>query len=482
VGGPASLDGGFTTAGAVEFSGADVSGRLSLATARIGASANGYSLIGDGLRAGRDLLFNEGAFEGEILLAGAVIGGSLICRGARLGQGIEQNALVAVRLSVRGDVILDRITSAGTVIVAGADIGGRFCCRGAKIHGNAAGDSLAADGVRVGGSVLLSEQCVTAGAVQLSHATIGGSLHCSRTSIGVNKEGNALVAQQTNVTGGVLLDAGFAAAGTVSLCGASIGRELRWDPGGPATGEVNLEGARAHQLTDNWTGPRTLGYWPVWRLRLGGFVYDGFGSDYPATVNQRLEWVRAQYAAQPELAEAAAPFSTQPYKQLADVYRRIGQDDDARAVEIAVRRDVRKYGNLSRPALLLNWVLDVTIRYGYKTGRAFAGIVALYLLVFLAFLFAQHQGDLIAASNVQNTSLHPAALHCVTGYPCFYPAGYAFDLVVPLIDIRQADFWQPNGHHWLGWAWILGSWMATALGWFLATLLVVGYSGLARQE
>ena len=38
-------------------------------------------------------------------------------------------------------------------------------------------------------------------------------------------------------------------------------------------------------------------------------------------------------------------------------------------------------------------------------------------------------------------------LHCVTGYPCFCPAGYAFDLVVPLINIHQAEFWQPNGHH-----------------------------------
>jgi hypothetical protein len=90
--------------------------------------------------------------------------------------------------------------------------------------------------------------------------------------------------------------------------------------------------------------------------------------------------------------------------------------------------------------------------------------------------------NLIAAVNVQNQALHPTPLHCVTGYPCFYPAGYAFDLVVPLINIHQAEFWQPNGHHWLGWAWVTGAWTVTALGWGLATLLVVGYSGLARQQ
>jgi hypothetical protein len=73
---------------------------------------------------------------------------------------------------------------------------------------------------------------------------------------------------------------------------------------------------------------------------------------------------------------------------------------------------------------------------GPSKSRALAGIAALYVIVFLAFLLAQHQGNLIAATNVQNPSLHPAALHCVTGYPCFYPAGYAFDLVVPLINIH----------------------------------------------
>jgi len=513
VGGPAYLDGGFIAAGAIELSGADISGLISLAAAQLGANKKRYALLGDGMRAGRDVIGDGGAFGGGIRLAGAEIGGSFLCRGTRLGAGWEQNSLVAVRLKVGGDVLLDRLISAGTVIVAGADIGGRFCCRGAKLNGSDAdGDALSANGAKVGGSVLLNNECTTAGAVQLSHASIGGSLHCGGARLVANKDGNALLAQQINVIGGVLLDEGFATAGTVSLRGASIGRELRWELGGPAGGEVNLEGARAYRLTDNWTGPRALGYWPAGRLRLAGFTYAGFGGDHPATVNRRLDWIRSQYAthhensqngnraaassgssghARTSSAENAQPpallatpslFATQPYKQLADVYRRAGQEDEARAVEIAMRRDLRKYGNLPRLARSLNWLLDVTIRYGFQTGRALAGIVTLYLIVFLAFLFAQHQGDLIAASNVQNASLHPAALHCVTGYPCFYPAGYAFDLVVPLINIRQADFWQANGHHWLGWAWVLGTWMATALGWFLATLLVVGYSGLARQE
>ena len=499
IGGPAYLNSGFHAVGAVDLSGADVGGMVSLAGATLGPDRFRRALTGDGMRAGRDLVTDGGNFGGGIRLTGAVIDGSFHCRDTSLTTSMEHYTLAAARLRVGGDVLLDRLDSAGALLVAGAVIGGRFCCRGANLKGaDADGDALAANSLKVGGSVLLTEQFSAVGAVQLSHSTIGGSLRCSSARLEVAEDQRALTAQQINVTGAVLLDEGFAAAGTVSLRAASIAREFRWEPGQPARGEVNLEGARTQQLTDNWASPRSLGYWPAARLRIAGFTYDRFGGDHAASVKQRLAWIRSQYNAHPEHAQTASPptgngqtpaaedpasvFVTQPYKQLADVYRRAGQEDEARIVEIAMRRDLRTYGNLPKPARLLNWVLDVTIRYGFQTTRALAGLAALYIVVFVALLFAQHQGSLIEASNLQNTSLHPTALHCVTGYPCFYPAGYAFDLVVPLVNIHQAEFWQVNGHHWLGWIWVLGSWTATALGWFLATLLVVGYTGLARQQ
>lgn len=74
---------------------------------------------------------------------------------------------------------------------------------------------------------------------------------------------------------------------------------------------------------------------------------------------------------------------------------------------------------------MLNWLLDITISYGFQTGRALVAIAALYMVVFTALLFAQHQGSLIVASNLNGSSLHPTALRCITGYPCLYPAGYA---------------------------------------------------------
>ena len=439
IGGPAYLNNGLLSAGAVDLSGADVGGVVNLASASLGSNKSRCALVGDGMRASRDVVADNGNFSGGIRLTGAVVDGSFICRDTKLNASMEHYTLAVARLKVGGDVILDRLDSAGALLMAGADIGGRFCCRGSSLKGaDPDGDALSANSLKVGGSVLLTAQFTAAGAVQLSHSTIGGSLRCSSAQLKVAEGERALTAQQINVTGAVLLDEGFVAAGSVSLRAASIARELRWEPGQPARGEVNLEGARTQQLTDNWASPRSLGYWPATRLRIAGFTYDRFGGDQAASVEQRLAWIRSQFAVHTEYAQAASPavstgqtpatsgpapvFVTQPYKQLADVYRRAGQEDEARSVEIAMRRDLRTYGNLPKPARLLNWVLDVTIRYGFQTARALAGLAVLYIVVFVALLFAQHQGTLIEASNLQNTSLHPTALQCVTGYPCFYPA------------------------------------------------------------
>ena len=60
----------------------------------------------------------------------------------------------------------------------------------------------------------------------------------------------------------------------------------------------------------------------------------------------------------------------------------LGRTPEARAVAIARRRDLRKYGNLNWYRRFGNWFLDATIRYGYQTWRAAAGLAA----VFVAFL------------------------------------------------------------------------------------------------
>ena len=76
----------------------------------------------------------------------------------------------------------------------------------------------------------------------------------------------------------------------------------------------------------------------------------------------------------------------------------------------------------------------------------------------------------------------PSATQCTSSYPCFYAVGYAVDTVIPIISVHQADNWGPYGQVPWGRAWVAGTWIATGLGWALATLLVAGYTGLVRRD
>jgi hypothetical protein len=484
----------FTSQGAIRLAAVSVTGSIRCQGATLsGSDADGDSLVLNAAKVSGSIFLSNGfAAAGAVRLARADVTGSVACGGARLGCDKERNSLVGDGLRVGRDVALDTdrdgapFTAVGAVRLTGADIAGQLKCQGAKLRGgDRDGDALFCNGVKVGDSVYLERGFSAAGAVKFSRATIAGSFHCRGAHLGANRKGAALTADRMSVNGGVLLDEGFTADGAISLRGAAIVRELCWAPGNvPAA--VNLEGARVQQLTDDWTGDRPGGLWPKGTLRLAGLTYDGFGGDTPPQVGHRLAWVRSQHeppAGNGTVKPAATPFSAQPYKQLADVYRRAGQDDEARAVEIARRRDLRRYGNIGQPRKALNWVLDVTIRYGFQTWRALAGLVGLYAIAFSAFLFAQHQQGLITPANTQAAEReHPTALQCAPTYPCFYPAGYAIDIVFPLINLHQAENWRADGHHSWGWAWITGTWVATGLGWALATLVVVGYTGLARRD
>jgi hypothetical protein len=56
------------------------------------------------------------------------------------------------------------------------------------------------------------------------------------------------------------------------------------------------------------------------------------------------------------------------------------------------------------------------------------------------------------------------------------------DVVVPIINLRQAESWRVDGHAPWGWAYIAVGWVATGLGWAFTTLAVAGYTGLIRKD
>ena len=370
-----------------------------------------------------------------------------------------------------GDVFLgEGFSTAGAVELAGADIAGSLSCSGAQLTGrDEDGYALSAAGIKVGGDVHLGDGFTAEGGISLISARLSGSLEVMPTRLAGNEED---ADQDDDDEEEVSLDAS----------NAQITGALHWLPAEQVRGQVNLEGAAAGELKDDWTSCNGWknGHWPCGgRLNLDGFTYVSLGGYERTSADQRLTWIRSQYRRSDTSWQG---FATQPYEQLAAVYRHAGQDDQARKVAIARRADLRKYGNLNRYRRFGNWFLDWSIKYGYQTWRAATGLAALFVVFLALSILAQHQHAIVPIGEIEGLHPAPSVTQCMSNYPCFYPVGYTIDTVIPIINVHQTDYWGPDGHAPWGWAWLGLTWVVTGLGWALATLLVAGYTGLVRRD
>jgi len=490
-----------------------------------GRDGHGYALTARGLKVSGIAHLDDGfTAAGAIRLAGAEIG-QLRFDGARLtGRDGHGYALIAGGMKVSGNVYLDKgFTAAGAIRLSGAEVG-QLICDGARLNRcDDRGYALTAHGMKASGNVYLNQKFTAAGTVSLTSAHVGGSVRLSGAKIGqprhdgarltdTDRDYYALNAARMEVNGNVYLDDRFTAAGTVSLASAHVGGSvvldpaepagtdeafkftairaqiagaLRWAPKRPLSGQVNLEGATVGQLEDNegednWRD-RPNGFWPAdGRLRLDGFTYGRFGGPNQPSVDDRLKWIRGQY--QRRAGHGPADFATQPYEQLAAVYRQAGLDGQARKVAIARRADLRKYGDLTPYRRFGNWFLDWSIQYGYQTWRAVLYLAALFMIFLVLSIVGMRQHVIVPIGDIKGLHPVPSATQCTSSYPCFYPAGYAVDTVIPIINVHQADNWGPDGSAPWGQAFVVSTWIATGLGWALATLLVAGYTGLVRRD
>jgi hypothetical protein len=412
---------------------------------------------------------------GPLTLMGANIRTQLVCSDANF-EGKDDLGYSLQAFDARiGDVLLDNATTEGGVSFAGAEITGFLSCDDATLGKNIGGQSISASPPVKAGTMSLRGM-EAAGSVDIGAAEIARQLLCTDTKLGTDNEGRSLMASMIVATD-AFLDGDFATQGAIRLDRARLSRSLSWVPSEQIQGSLNLTNATVGELLDYWSRDRPNGNWPgSGRLSLDGFTYDWVGRDTGANEKDRLSWIRSQYAAD------SAKFSTQPYEQIAAIYRQTGQDAAARRIAIARRVDLRRYGDLTPLRKISNWLLYTTIRYGYATWRAGVALCLLYVAVAGLALVARDLNLVVPVGNIQGLSSVPVATHCTASYPCFYPAGYAIDTMIPIIDVHQAGNWGINGSAPWGWIWVTGTWIATGLGWALATLLVAGYTGIVRQQ
>ena len=305
----------------------------------------------------------------EVNLFGAHIGGTLDLRGVSLSNP-GGRALWANRLTVGHDMICwEKFAAFGEVQLRGAHIGGLLSLRGASLS-NPGGCALWANRLTVGHDTICSDGFTAAGEVRLSGAHIGGKLHLEGASLS-NPCGPALAADHLTIEEDLICSDGFTAIGEVRLPSASIGRRLDLkgaslsNPAGYALtldkanvdvlsllpeprpdGVVSLSEAKVGSFDDDPVS------WPV-AFDLLQFRYDVLGNG-KVSPRQRLEW----------LGRHRGGYVPQLYDQLANTYRRAGDERAARMVAVAKQR--RRRHALSP----LSWLWYITVGYGYRPWLA----------------------------------------------------------------------------------------------------------------
>ncbi|MET9775971.1 membrane-associated oxidoreductase [Streptomyces sp. NPDC006367] len=438
----------------------------------------------------RTLLVTAPQEDGEISalrIAGARITGKLDLTHAVLDRPVRMSrcyftdrpglyGIQVPRLSLRGSVMpgLDLAGARvdGMVQLSDCRVRGRLTLTGAQVAGAlrlgharllegddgapalqltqaTIGDDLWAPGLRVHGEL------------RLTGTTVSGSVDLSRARL-THDGGPAFDAEILTVEGHLLLRHARV-RGWIGLRAARIaGRvDLSYiclsNPGGPALrassatiGELWLRrgshpvrgvlNLRRAQLDVLFVEPEMV---PD-QVHVSGLVYTTLTPHEPA--GRRL----------PMLERDADGYAPDAYEQLTAAYRRIGDDDAARLVQLAKQRRHRR--TLPWYARLWGHLQDVTVGYGFRPLRAGGWLLSL-----------------LAAGSVA-FGLHPPPALKPAESPDFHPVFYTLDLLLPVISFGQENAFAPTGRYQTL------AYVLIIMGWILATTVVAGVTRTVSRQ
>lgn len=451
---------GMITSGEVRLIDARITGPLHVDNARF-ANPGGDALTADGLTVGRSMTCERLAAEGEVRISGADIGAQLVFDGAVLTNP-GRTALAADGLTVGQGMFCAELHAFGMLRLVGARINGPLGFPAARLI-NPDGLALVCDGIIADGGIFCRGGFAARGAVRFVGARVGGPVELEGAFLS-NPGADALAADTITVDHNVTCT-GMSVQGAVRFAGARVKQRLDLreaileNPGDVA---LDLEGAEAAAL-NLLTRQRPQGTvilanmrvgsfhddqvtWPA-VLRLDGFVYETL-ENASIDVRGRLLW----------LARNQAGYVPQLYEQLAATYRKHGHEEAGRRVAIAKQWGRR--AQLNPPGKAWNWLLYLTVGYGYRTWLAVVWLIVLTAI-----------GSLIFG---QSYPAHMVA--ATTPAPAFHPIAYSLDVLLPIVDLGQQTAWLPQG------AALYWSWALAGAGWVLTTAFVAGLTKVLRRE
>ncbi|MFC8866984.1 membrane-associated oxidoreductase [Streptomyces sp. NPDC057148] len=367
-------------------------------------------LVSHAVRVEGVLRLTRARFGGMVRLGGAEVTGSLYLESTRihapdtegpvlqLNQAVLGADLWAPGLEARGEVRLDGARVAGTVNLTDA------------VLDRPGGTALKAETLAAESDVLMRNAEVR-GRLELRGARIPGRLDLSHARL-ANPGGTALRA---------------------SSC--VIG-ELWLRQGPVVEGVLNL---RRTQVDVLFLEPEVV---PDW-VQLNDLTYTSLIPHEPA--ERRLPML--------EKGDSYLPFI---YEQLTASYRRIGDDDAARRVQLAKQRRHRR--TLPWYGRLWGHLQDVTVGYGFRPLRAGGWLLSL-----------------LAVGSVAYALHHPPPLKPAES-PDFNPVFYTLDLLLPVISFGQENAFAPQG----GYQTL--SYVLIITGWILATTVIAGLTRTVSRQ
>ncbi|TDT31397.1 hypothetical protein EV562_1113 [Streptomyces sp. BK208] len=384
--------------------------------------------------------------------------------GARLRElNLSESVLpgmVSHAVRVEGVLRLTRARFVGTVRLAGAEVTGSVYLEGAHIEATpdtdgpllllnqaVLGADLWAPGLRAGGEVRLTGARV-AGTVNLSDAVLdrpgGTALHAETLAAEADVVlRHAQVRGRLELRGARIpgrLDLSHARlvnpADTALRASSCVIGELWLREGPVVQGALNL---RRTQIDVLFLQPEVV---PA-RVQLNDLAYTSLVPHEPA--GRRLPML--------EKVDGYLPFT---YEQLTAAYRRIGDDDAARLVQLAKQR--RRRRTLPWYGRLWGHLQDITVGYGFRPLRAGGWLLSL-----------------LAAGSVAYGLHHPPPLKPEEA-PGFDPVFYTLDLLLPVISFGQENAFSPRG-----WYQTL-SYVLIVTGWILATTVITGLTRTVSRQ
>ncbi|MCQ6553654.1 membrane-associated oxidoreductase [Streptomyces sp. C10-9-1] len=355
------------------------------------------------LRVEGKLRMTECRVRGPVRLGGARIAGALFMERAHLTAPDDSEPVLQLNQAVIGDDLwAPGMRAHGQVRLTGASVTGRINVQDAEFD-RPGGTALDAQNLHVGAHI--RARCIRArGRVELRGSRIPGRLD--------------------------LLHARLAHPGGTALRASSCVIGELWLRGGERIeGALNLRRSQIEILT---LEPEML---PD-RVQLSNLTYVALAPHEPA--ERRL----------PMLERDGGEYEPYNYEQLTASYRRIGDDEAARLVQLAKQR--RRRRTLDRYGRLWGYVQDAAVGYGFRPLRAAAWLLSL-----------------VAAGSVAYALEHPRPVKADEA-PDFNPVFYTLDLLLPVVSFGQEPAFAPGGwHQWLSYALIV-------TGWILATTIVAG--------